>query len=99
MFFQNEADSTAASGKQAKVQDFSALSGEIKKAMDSLSSFNGIANATFDLFERLIIQSEELNKTFVGGRLRFQEISKAINDAAPDVIRLGGSFEDVQRCY
>jgi len=95
MFFQSDADSTAASNKPTKVQDFKALGGAIKEAMAELSSFNGVAGAASELFERLIIQSEELNKTFVGGRLRFQEISKAINDAAPDVIRLGGSFEDV----
>lgn len=94
MFFQ-DADAEAAGKKAAKVQDFSALSTEINNAIKSISSFNGVLSATFDLFERLIIQSEELNKTFVGGRLRMQEISKAINDAAPDVVRLGGSFEDV----
>lgn len=57
MFFQ-DADAEAAGKKAAKVQDFSALSTEINNAIKSISSFNGVLSATFDLFERLIIQSE-----------------------------------------
>lgn len=97
MFFQTTDEQNEAAKQAVKATDFSALSAELDKTLKRMTDLKEGASGLFDMFEDLIIQSEELNKTFVGGRLRIQEMQKAINDAAPDVVRLGGEFEDVSK--
>jgi hypothetical protein len=97
MFFQTTDEQNEAAKQAVKATDFSALSAELDKTLKRMTDLKEGASGLFDMFEDLIIQSEELNKTFVGGRLRIQEMQKAINDAAPDVVRLGGTYEDVSK--
>jgi len=47
--------------------------------------------------DRLLSYSDDLNRTFVGGRIRMQEIGKAINEAIPGVTKLGGGIKDVNK--
>jgi len=97
MFFQDASVDPTSSTSTAAIKDFNILTEAIKKSIANLTDLRQGIGAASQLFQRLIIQSDELNKTFVGGRIRFQEISKAINDAAPDVTRLGGTFDDVRK--
>jgi len=97
MFFQSTDEQNEAAKQAVKATDFSALSTELDKTLKRMTDLKEGASAVFSMFQDLIIQSEELNKTFVGGRLRIQEMQKAINDAAPDVVRLGGTYEDVSK--
>lgn len=96
MFFQAADEQQEAAKNAAKaVTDFSKVKQEISQMVGDLDSIPDVLTSIGKVFEKLIIQSEELNKTFVGGRTRIQEMQKAINDAAPDVVRLGGTYEEV----
>lgn len=103
MFFQNTPDSEAAKDsyqapKQIK-EIFEAAANQASKLSEATNdlktALGGIASQGFEIFDRLIAFSDDLNKTFVGGRVRMQEISKAINDAAPGVSRMGGGLREV----
>jgi hypothetical protein len=96
MFFQ-DAQSDAANAKAKAAVDFNTVAADVAKTTAELRNLNGVMSNTFEQFQRILIQSEELNKTFVGGRLRIQEMTKAINEAAPEVVRLGGDYKDVAK--
>jgi len=44
---------------------------------------------------KITIAAETLNKEFIGSRTRINEMMQAIADVSPEVIGLGGKFEDV----
>lgn len=104
MFFQAETpDSTAAKDTYQEPQKIMELfekaatqAGKLQEAATNISTALGsVAEQTFKMFDRLIAFSDDLNKTFVGGRVRMQEISKAINEAVPGVTRMGGGLREV----
>jgi hypothetical protein len=52
---------------------------------------NEIANQ----INKITVAAETLNKEFIGGRTRVKEMMQAISEVSPEIIGLGGSFEDV----
>ena len=57
----------------------------------SLKPINEILNQV----NKITIAAETLNKEFIGSRTRVTEMMQAIADVSPEVIGLGGKFEDV----
>ena len=102
MFFQANPDSNAAKQEAENIKMISDTAGEAFKKMketagDLTKSIGSVAEGAFNTFDRLITYSDDLNRTFVGGRVRMQEIGKAINEALPGVTRLGGEVKDVNK--
>jgi len=62
-----------------------------EEAKRSLKPINEILNQV----NKITIAAESLNKEFIGGRTRVTEMMQAIADVSPEVIGLGGKFEDV----
>jgi hypothetical protein len=62
-----------------------------KEAARSLKPINEILNQV----NKITIAAETLNKEFIGSRTRVTEMMQAIADVSPEVIGLGGKFEDV----
>jgi hypothetical protein len=62
-----------------------------EEAKRSLKPINEILNQV----NKITIAAESLNKEFIGGRTRITEMMQAIADVSPEVIGLGGKFEDV----
>lgn len=102
MFFQEGKDTTAAK------DDYIAPKKLMEALTDAAGKFNTaslqfgdalqkLGGELVDNFDRLIAYSDDLNKTFVGGRTRMQEIGKAINEAIPGVTRMGGEIKDVNQ--
>ena len=66
----------------------------LKKTIESLKNpVDLILDSIADMLE----QSEELNKSFVQGRIRMDEMGDAVARSAAGVIRLGGQIGDVSR--
>lgn len=66
----------------------------LKKTIESLKNpIDLILDSIADMLE----QSEELNKSFVQGRIRMDEMGDAVARSAAGVIRLGGQIGDVSR--
>ena len=51
--------------------------------------------AASEAINKLVTTAEGLNKAFIGNRARVQEFQFAINQVAPEIVGLGGKFEDV----
>lgn len=51
--------------------------------------------AAAEAINKLVTTAEGLNKAFIGNRARVQEFQFAINQVAPEIVGLGGKFEDV----
>jgi hypothetical protein len=62
-----------------------------EEAARSLKPINEILNQV----NKITIAAETLNKEFIGSRTRVTEMMQAIADVSPEVIGLGGKFEDV----
>ena len=62
-----------------------------KEAARSLKPINEILNQV----NKITIAAETLNKEFIGSRTRVTEMMQAIADVSPEIIGLGGKFEDV----
>ena len=102
MFFQVAADNEAAKEAVSNVQLITDLiekkTAEFNQATKDLGeAAKNVAVGAVETFDRLLSYSDDLNKTFVGGRVRMQEIGKAINEAIPGVTRLGGGIKDVNK--
>lgn len=102
MFFQQNPDANAAKQEAENIKTISDTAGEAFKKMedsakDLRKGIGGVAEGAFEAFDKLITYSDDLNRTFVGGRVRMQEIGKAINEALPGITRLGGEVKDVNR--
>jgi len=102
MFFQEAADKEAAKEAVSNVQLITDLiekkTAEFNQATKDLGeAAKNVAVGAVETFDRLLSYSDDLNKTFVGGRVRMQEIGKAINEAIPGVTRLGGGIKDVNK--
>lgn len=93
MFFLEE-PTTPSEESYLKLSD---LLNNLKKEADTLLNIKGVVTEIGGAFTRLIEESEQLNKQLLAGRTRFQEFSRVINEAAPAVVRLGGSYEDVRK--
>lgn len=102
MFFQQNPDANAAKQEAENIKTISDTAKEAFKDMkdaaeDLRKGIGGVAEGAFEAFDKLITYSDDLNRTFVGGRVRMQEIGKAINEALPGITRLGGGVKDVNR--
>ena len=102
MFFQEAADKEAAKEAVSNVQLISQMmkkeAGALNEATKSLGdAAQNVASEALKVVDRLLSYSDDLNRTFVGGRVRMQEIGKAINEALPGVTRLGGGIKDVNQ--
>lgn len=102
MFFQVAADNEAAKETVSNVQTIGDLiekqAGGLNEATKSLGeAAKNVAKEALKTIDRLLSYSDDLNRTFVGGRVRMQEIGKAINEALPGVTRLGGGIKDVNQ--
>lgn len=96
MFFPgNDEQTEATQAAASQATNFGSVAAEVTKTVQKMTDLEKGVTSVFEMFQELIIQSEELNKTFVAGRLRIQEMQKAINEAAPDIVRLGGKYTDV----
>ena len=42
----------------------------------------------------ITMAADGLNKSFIGNRARIQEMMKAVTDVGPEIVGLGGKFED-----
>ena len=62
-----------------------------EEAARSLKPINEILNQV----NKITIAAETLNKEFIGSRTRVTEMMQAIADVSPEIIGLGGKFEDV----
>lgn len=67
-----------------------------KKFFENINPFPGFESFS-DIFERILTLSNEVNKSFTQGRLRIKELTTTVADVAPNVIRVGGTIEDVQK--
>ena len=94
MFFQAEG---ASAPKEESYKSFSDVLKYFKESVDNVTSLKNAISGVVDMFAELGLEAEQLNKQFVGGRVRVQEITKAINEAAPGIRRLGGEFKDVRK--
>jgi len=65
---------------------------EIKKELDSYAS--PLEKITISLDE-MFKHADKINRAFVAGRVRIQEMDLAVANSASGIIRLGGSLEDV----
>jgi prepilin-type processing-associated H-X9-DG protein len=65
---------------------------EIKKELDSYGSpLEKIVISLDEMFKH----ADKINRAFVDGRVRIQEMDLAVANSAAGIIRLGGSLEDV----
>lgn len=64
---------------------------EVKKTLLSL----GESSTYLKGLDDILAMSTELNKSFLEGRTRIEQLQYAITDAAPGVVRLGGDISDV----
>ena len=78
------------------------LTGSIRNIDDALKDLQTEATRILDPLKeipnqlnKITIAAEGLNKEFIGGRTRINEIMQAIADVSPEIIGLGGKFEDV----
>ena len=100
MFFQGSTDAANDAAAQAASQTyakFSAVQAEFGKLTDTMSKLDKFLEGLAQPFERLGLEAEELNKNFLQGRQRLDEMAAAINAAAPGVVKLGGSYEDIRK--
>lgn len=68
---------------------------KLKKTAESLSSIDGVAERIAESIGNMYQGAENLNKAFLQGRTRMDEMADAVARSAAGVIRLGGSVEDV----
>ena len=100
MFFQGSTDAANDAAAQAASQTyakFSAVQAEFEKLTTSMSKLDKFLEGLAQPFERLGLEAEELNKNFLQGRQRLDEMASAINAAAPGVVKLGGGYEDIRK--
>ena len=100
MFFQgtdqaaSEAAANAANQTYTKFED---IQKEFVKILGTLGSVKGVLGGITEAFQELGLEAEELNKNFLQGRQRLEEMMSAINASAPGVIRLGGQYSDIRK--
>ena len=92
MFFQE----TPTTPTPESYKDFAQVAEALKQSVKDMTSLKEVTAGVANVFQQLIIESEQLNKNIVGGRTRIQEFSKTLSDAAPGVARLGGEFKNVR---
>lgn len=100
MFFQGSTDAANDAAAQAASQTyakFSAVQAELGKITNTVKDLDEFLKGMAQPFERLGLEAEELNKNFLQGRQRLEEMAMAINAAAPGVVKLGGSYEDIRK--
>ena len=98
MFFQTDptAEAAANAANQTYIK-FESIKKEIGDIFTSLKSVGGVLGSIASAFEELGLEAEELNKNFLQGRQRLDEMLTAINASAPAVIKLGGSYGDIRK--
>lgn len=69
--------------------------GEEESSLDNLKSL--LTPDLIGAVDRLMAGATELNKVFGQGRQRIGEITRAISDAEPAVVKLGGTVMEAQR--
>ena len=93
MFFQGTTDQSAqeaaANAASQTYTKFAAIQQEFKEILGTLTSVNGVLGAVTEAFQELGLEAEELNKNFLQGRQRLEEMMSVINESAPGVIKLG----------
>lgn len=102
MFFQADPDRDAAKEEIANLKFLTDVFKEAAKKLEEQTkglneAIQNLAGDAIEKFDRLVTYSDDLNRTFVGGRVRMQEIGKAINEAIPGITRLGGEVKDVNK--
>lgn len=98
MFFQGtDAANDAAAAASQTYTKFSAVQAELLNVKTTVTELNEFLKGLAQPFERLGLEAEELNKNFLQGRQRLEEMMSAINAAAPGVVKLGGSYEDIRK--
>jgi hypothetical protein len=92
MFDETGTQGTTDPNLTGSITDISTAFGKLEEeAKRSLKPINEILNQV----NKITIAAETLNKEFIGGRTRVTEMMQAIADVSPEVIGLGGKFEDV----
>ena len=99
MFFQSSTDAAndAAAAANQTYTKFAAVQAELVNIKTTVTDLNEFLKGLAQPFERLGLEAEELNKNFLQGRQRLEEMAMAINAAAPGVVKLGGSYEDIRK--
>lgn len=101
MFFQGTTDQSAqeaaANAASQTYTKFAAIQQEFKEILGTLTSVNGVLGAVTEAFQELGLEAEELNKNFLQGRQRLEEMMSVINESAPGVIKLGGGYSDIRK--
>lgn len=73
------------------IKDIKAIVEELKT---EISRLKDPINESFQSMNKLITSAEGLNKAFIGNRMRVKEFADAINAVGPEIVGLGGKFED-----
>lgn len=99
MFFDQSTDAAneAAAAASQTYTKFAAVQAELSNIKTTVTDLNEFLKGLAQPFERLGLEAEELNKNFLQGRQRLEEMAAAINAAAPGVVKLGGSYEDIRK--
>jgi hypothetical protein len=67
---------------------------DIAKLLNDITSpLQSVASA----ISSMIVEANELNKAFVGGRIRIEEMNYAIKDSVSSINKLGGNISDVTK--
>ena len=73
--------------EKRSLEDIAKLLNDITSPLQSVAS--AISN--------MIVEANELNKAFVGGRIRIEEMNYAIKDSVSSINKLGGNISDVTK--
>lgn len=66
----------------------------ITKLSEELTKMKSPLDETLQKMYEITMAADGLNKAFIGNRTRIREMMQAVTDVAPEIVGLGGKFED-----
>jgi hypothetical protein len=83
------------SASEKELNNVKSISSVVDEISAQLKRLQSPINEASEAVNKLVTTAEGLNKAFIGNRTRVQEFQFAINQVAPEIVGLGGKFEDV----